>query len=143
VNGFLRSMVSLSFFCKMRVALVLFLCLELCGVPTFGGRTGKTVAPDPDDSVADGVDADPLGGVGDDESAASEYVAHSHSRPSSGINCVPSCWNSGRAMKQKIDYEDQDAELDKLWAQEEKEVSCNLEELDEPGPGPSPKARRS
>jgi hypothetical protein len=46
-------------------------------------------------------------------------------------------------VKQKIDYEDLDAELDKLLAQEKEEVSCSSEELDGPGPGPSPKARRS
>jgi hypothetical protein len=102
-----------------------FQCLEVAG---------KSVTPDPDDSATDRVEADPRGDVGDDELATSEYVAPCCSYPP-GIKGVPSRWNLGRAVKQKIDYEDLNAELNKLLAQEVEKISCNSDKSNNRGQG--------
>jgi hypothetical protein len=121
----------------MRVLPLLLCCLGLCVFPSFGGRTGKAVDPG-SESEEDVAKACPKG----DSTGGSLSADHSRKRPS-GVKGVPTRRNSDRAVKQKIDYEDLDAELDKLFAHGE-EVSEALDESEVPKhAGPSPKTRRS
>lgn len=127
---------------RMRLKLIPFLLLGLVVDLAHCGRTGKVVIPDPNAAASDEGEADPPGADVDDGSATSEYVDRSRKR-SPSVRGIPSRRNSGRAVKQKVDYEDMDAELDVLLAQEGEASSCSSDDSDGLGPGPSPKVRRA
>lgn len=127
---------------RMRLTLVLLLLVGLVVDYVHCGRAGKGVVPDPDASDSDAGEVGPQAAAADDGSATSEYVDRTRKR-SPSVRGVPSRRNSGRAVKHKVDYEDMDAELDVLLAQEGEASECSSDESVSHEPGPSPKARRA